>query len=298
MSTTTNLPSAHDAHISPPPESKEASPSHNSPPSTARRTSYQMVGGILISNEEGVRWFEQTYGRELPKDHRTDASVRMELERILTEVEGEPLGVEYAPRRDTPWYDFLAATQLERGIWEHGNPDGIDEVSLPGQQMKGDSAREEQMRGILRKLGLQPGEFNSSHCVLFSVTWEPNSTGGDSKAPCRRATRTPAAVGMGMVVGWLAPRAGASAPASGCTGQEEREETIRRCGVSGDDGFSIACDACSRRCHAACFGIEEGSVLGVCARASCVYVDFKPREGGEEWEGGEWEWEREEAGER
>jgi hypothetical protein len=112
-----------------------------------------MAGGIHIPNEEGVRWFEQTYGRELPKDHREDASVRVELERILTEVEGELLGVEYAPRCDAPWYDFLAATQLERGIWEHGNPDGIDEVSLPRHQMKGDSAREEKMRGILRKLG-------------------------------------------------------------------------------------------------------------------------------------------------
>jgi hypothetical protein len=118
-----------------------------------------MVGGIHIPNEEGVRWFEETYGRELPKDHHADASVRMELERILTEVEGEPLGVEYAPRRDAPWYDFLAATQLERGIWEHDNPVGVDEVFLPEQQMKGESAREEQMRGILRKLGKLPSLF-------------------------------------------------------------------------------------------------------------------------------------------
>ncbi|KAJ7748143.1 hypothetical protein B0H14DRAFT_3167127 [Mycena olivaceomarginata] len=110
-----------------------------------------MVGGIHIPNEEGVRWFEQTYGTELPKDHRADASVRVELERILTEVEGLTLrrGIRTASRRPL-W---------ERGIWEHGNTDGTNEVSLPGQQMKGDSAREEQMRGILRKLGLQPGEF-------------------------------------------------------------------------------------------------------------------------------------------
>ncbi|KAJ7759803.1 hypothetical protein DFH07DRAFT_772135 [Mycena maculata] len=143
MSIPTNLPNAHDAHNSPPPEGKDAAPSHNMPPTAARRTSYQMVGGIVIPNKEGY--------------HCTDAGVRMELERILTEVEGEPLGVEYAPRRDAPWYDFLAATQLARGMWEHGNPAGVDEVSLPAQQMKGDSAREEQMRGILRKLGLSVG---------------------------------------------------------------------------------------------------------------------------------------------
>jgi hypothetical protein len=147
------MSTTHDA-----PESKEVAPS------AAKRTSYQMVGGIHIPNEEGVRWFEETYGRELPKDHRADASVRMELERILTEVEGEPLGVEYAPRRDAPWYDFLAATQLERGIWEHNNPNGVDEVFLPEQQMKGDSAREDQMRGILRKLGKLPSLFEWTSC--------------------------------------------------------------------------------------------------------------------------------------
>ncbi|KAJ7712948.1 hypothetical protein B0H16DRAFT_1479029 [Mycena metata] len=87
------------------------------------------------------------------------AQERCKFTRTRFNSGGVLLGVEYAPRRDAPWYDFLAATQLERGTWEHGNPDGIDEVSLPGQQMKGDSAREEQMRGILRKLGLQPGEF-------------------------------------------------------------------------------------------------------------------------------------------
>ncbi|KAL4077407.1 hypothetical protein J3A83DRAFT_4087520 [Scleroderma citrinum] len=30
------------------------------------------------------------------------------------------------------------------------------------------------------------------------------------------------------------------------------------CGFTYDDGFSIACDVCSRWCHAACFGIVEG----------------------------------------
>jgi uncharacterized protein len=32
------------------------------------------------------------------------------------------------------------------------------------------------------------------------------------------------------------------------------------CGFSYDDGFSIACDACSRWCHAACVGIAQGDV--------------------------------------
>ena len=32
------------------------------------------------------------------------------------------------------------------------------------------------------------------------------------------------------------------------------------CGLTYDDGFSIACDDCSRWCHAACFGIVQGGV--------------------------------------
>ncbi|KAF8143837.1 hypothetical protein K438DRAFT_2029439 [Mycena galopus ATCC 62051] len=150
---TSNLLKADGARDSPSPERKGDAPPLDSSPSVTSRISYQMVGGIHIPNEEGVRWYECKYGRELPKDHRGDMRVRMELERVLTEEEGEPLGVEYAPRRDTGhWYDFLAATQLERGVWEHHNPDGFDEVSLPEQQMKGESAREDQMRATLRKL--------------------------------------------------------------------------------------------------------------------------------------------------
>ncbi|KAG6329777.1 hypothetical protein ID866_9312, partial [Astraeus odoratus] len=33
------------------------------------------------------------------------------------------------------------------------------------------------------------------------------------------------------------------------------------CGFTYDDGFSIACDVCSRWCHAACFGIVEGGYV-------------------------------------
>ncbi|CDO76146.1 hypothetical protein BN946_scf185027.g9 [Trametes cinnabarina] len=32
------------------------------------------------------------------------------------------------------------------------------------------------------------------------------------------------------------------------------------CGLSYDDGFSIACDSCARWCHAACFHIDESQV--------------------------------------
>lgn len=39
------------------------------------------------------------------------------------------------------------------------------------------------------------------------------------------------------------------------------EDAIRCiCGLDYDDGFSIACDSCSRWCHAACFGIVDADV--------------------------------------
>ncbi|KAJ7068857.1 hypothetical protein B0H15DRAFT_141737 [Mycena belliarum] len=136
------------------PESKEAAAQHPSDPPI--RVNHHMVGGILIPNAEGVRWYKDTYGVELSKDHRMDGSVRMQLERILTREYNLPFGVDYAPRRD-----FLATTQVEDGVWVHNNPKYVDDVLVPEHQMKGDSPREEEMREILRDLGfkLYPGEF-------------------------------------------------------------------------------------------------------------------------------------------
>ncbi|KAJ7714906.1 hypothetical protein B0H16DRAFT_511893 [Mycena metata] len=49
--------------------------------------------------------------------------------------------------------------------------------------------------------------------------------------------------------------------ANGGSANADTGDEIRcRCGSSVDDGFSIACDVCGRWCHAACFGIAEGSV--------------------------------------
>ncbi|KAG6876632.1 hypothetical protein C0993_001714 [Termitomyces sp. T159_Od127] len=43
--------------------------------------------------------------------------------------------------------------------------------------------------------------------------------------------------------------------------EDVSQETIRCiCGLTHDDGFSIACDDCSRWCHGACFGIDAGHV--------------------------------------
>ncbi|KAJ6510366.1 hypothetical protein C8R45DRAFT_386919 [Mycena sanguinolenta] len=119
---------------------------------------YRLVGGIYISNEEGVRWFEQQYDSKLPQDHSGDASVCVNLEDIL-EDEGFLLGVEYIPCPGTTWWDFLALTQAEKRDWEYRGPEGLGEVTEPGRQLKGDTPREEEMRNLLRKLGFEAKEF-------------------------------------------------------------------------------------------------------------------------------------------
>ncbi|KAJ7911205.1 hypothetical protein B0H13DRAFT_1876066 [Mycena leptocephala] len=146
---TSNLLKADSARDSPSPERKEDTPSLDSSPSITRRISYQMVGGIHIPNEEGVRWYERKYGRELPKDHRGDMSVRMELERILTEEEGEP-----------------SASNMHRVV--------MPLVFLPEQQMKGESAREDQMPRDLAKFGFvvpcQIEQMLVARVILISVS--------------------------------------------------------------------------------------------------------------------------------
>lgn len=55
------------------------------------------------------------------------------------------------------------------------------------------------------------------------------------------------------------PATGSSHPGQQC--EDISSESIRCiCGFTYDDGFSIACDDCSRWCHAACFDIVEGEV--------------------------------------
>ncbi|KAK7025197.1 hypothetical protein R3P38DRAFT_3194123 [Favolaschia claudopus] len=131
-------------------------------PTARPHTSYQMYGGLTISNQDAVRWFEEKYGMSLAKDHSQDANVRMALQDLLMQEEGWHFGVHYAPRRDSDsdCYDFLATTQSENGVWEHNSWGWVD---LPEHQMKGDTAQEERMREILHKRGkslsLKFGEF-------------------------------------------------------------------------------------------------------------------------------------------
>ncbi|KIM56954.1 hypothetical protein SCLCIDRAFT_131407, partial [Scleroderma citrinum Foug A] len=54
------------------------------------------------------------------------------------------------------------------------------------------------------------------------------------------------------------PVPAAPPPTTTTTTTTDTEDISCICGFTYDDGFSIACDVCSRWCHAACFGIVEG----------------------------------------
>ncbi|KAF9009265.1 hypothetical protein BDZ89DRAFT_1078583, partial [Hymenopellis radicata] len=135
------------------PDSDQIPPWYRSQTATGRkRTNYQMIGGLHIVNEEGVRWLNQEHGFNLPANHSGDASVRMNLDEMLMD-EGFQFGCLYAPRRDAVYHDFLAVTQMEKGAWTHTNPDGVDEVLIDEHKMMGETPQEDAMRKALARLG-------------------------------------------------------------------------------------------------------------------------------------------------
>lgn len=111
----------------------------------------------------------------------------------------------------------------------HGNPQG------QGHGLGGSNKARREEDGVRRREG-------------EGMSGKPHSRGGGSSAAAARH-------GANALGG---PARGA---ANGSSANADTGDEIRcRCGSSMDDGFSIACDVCGRWCHAACFGIAEGSV--------------------------------------
>jgi hypothetical protein len=84
--------------------------------------------GLIISNEEGRRWFEQQYGARLDDDHSQDCNIPLRLNRILQES-GIAVGCSFAPRRhEAGVSDFLVITQTQYGRWMNDGPENYEEV--------------------------------------------------------------------------------------------------------------------------------------------------------------------------
>jgi len=84
--------------------------------------------GLIISNEEGRRWFEQQYGARLADHHRQDSNIPLRLNRILQEG-GIAVGCSFAPRRhESGVSDFVVITQTQYGRWMNDGPENYEEV--------------------------------------------------------------------------------------------------------------------------------------------------------------------------
>ncbi|KAF8875876.1 hypothetical protein CPB84DRAFT_438957 [Gymnopilus junonius] len=144
------------AHLNP------DSPWYRPPPDVSKgipRLRGTINAGLLVSNEEGRRWFKQKYGIELADHHRQDMNVPLRLSNILRD-EGMALGCIFAPRRSDPFVsDFLVITQCLSGCWRNDGPDNYEEVLMEDVKPM-ETAHEERIKMWLEKeLGIKTSGF-------------------------------------------------------------------------------------------------------------------------------------------
>ncbi|KAJ7245247.1 hypothetical protein C8J57DRAFT_1190950 [Mycena rebaudengoi] len=116
--------------------------------------------------------------------------------------------------------------------------------------------------GVRHRGGGRGGASGASGSGSASASGSGNGNGTGSVVPQKRKLG-PGGGGGGArhrgFVGGSAPE-GIGVGGEGEGAAEEGEAIRCRCGSGADDGFSIACDACGRWCHAACFGVQKESV--------------------------------------
>ncbi|KAG6847520.1 hypothetical protein H0H93_007603, partial [Arthromyces matolae] len=107
-------------------------PGYRPPPGVVKgplRTRLSIIGGLLISNDEGRRWFNDTYTYKLPPRHSVDRTVNMRLEPLLFEKDLDVYGICTAPRRlESEISDFLVITFVQHGPFTHDGPEAYEEV--------------------------------------------------------------------------------------------------------------------------------------------------------------------------
>ncbi|KAG6827604.1 hypothetical protein H0H92_011143 [Tricholoma furcatifolium] len=133
-----------------------------------RRTRASIIGGLLIDNDEGRRWFKEKYDVELA-DHRyngRDINVNLRIRRLLEEEGIDAYHICTAPRRFESVCGFLIITHIERGPFIREGPEAYEEVydevlkPVPG-------LKEEQVRAdLLLKLGIRMSDPKALKCEL------------------------------------------------------------------------------------------------------------------------------------
>ena len=110
-----------------------------------------IIAGPLFSNDEGRRWFKDTYNNyELAKNHSQDLNICTRLEDLVVE-KGIAFGCAAAPRRfESGICDFIIITQIHHGPFTNDGPECYEEVlqeeikPIPG-------VKEEEVKAWLKK---------------------------------------------------------------------------------------------------------------------------------------------------
>ncbi|KAF8161307.1 hypothetical protein B0H34DRAFT_700383 [Crassisporium funariophilum] len=108
--------------------------------------------GLLVSNEEGRRWFKQKYGIELADHHRQDFNVPLRLGQILRDND-MALGCTLVSRRSDTFRDFLVITQCLRDCWRNYGSFISNEVCLEDVQLMEEAHEERTKTWLERELG-------------------------------------------------------------------------------------------------------------------------------------------------
>ena len=115
----------------PHPEGALPPPWYRPPPGVTKgptRTRACIVAGLLITNDEGRRWFKQKYNYQLADHHGQDLNVLIRLEDLVKE-KGIAFGCFTAPRRlESDVTDTLVITQIIEGPFVHDGPQSYEEV--------------------------------------------------------------------------------------------------------------------------------------------------------------------------
>jgi hypothetical protein len=135
-------------------------PWYRAPPGVTKgptRTRSSIIAGLLIANDEGRRWFKESYNYELPDHHRQDVNIPIRLRKLLEE-KGIALGCCTAPRRlESAVSDCLVITQILQDPFVHDGPEAYEEVlqedrkPIPGvkEEVKGQLKKEFGERDLL-----------------------------------------------------------------------------------------------------------------------------------------------------
>ncbi|EKM78311.1 hypothetical protein AGABI1DRAFT_114623 [Agaricus bisporus var. burnettii JB137-S8] len=136
-----------------------------------------IIGGLFIENNEGRRWFKDTFGHELASNHSEDVSILMALMKDLEPHGIDARGVSFV----APWpdfhtkdvslecstFDFLVITYVERGPFLYDGPNGCEFV-LDEQRKPLPGVKEAHVKEQLKKeFGIETTGYKSLYSNLY-----------------------------------------------------------------------------------------------------------------------------------